>query len=80
MPILSKYVVFILLNVTFSDAVFGDLPTSMDTESSNGKEGMVKQLDRVISTFITLHHSFPLRDDVQAAFFYQISSVTGDNW
>lgn len=31
--------------LTFRDATFGELPTSMDTESSNGKEGMVTLLD-----------------------------------
>lgn len=28
----------------FRDASFGELPASMDTESSNGKEGVVKVL------------------------------------
>lgn len=33
------------------DAAFGELPTSMDTESSNGKEGMVTLLDSIIYDF-----------------------------
>lgn len=40
---LGKYLVFwLIFLLTFRDATFGELPTSMDTESSNGKEGMVR--------------------------------------
>lgn len=38
--------------LTFRDATFGELPTSMDTESSNGKEGMVTLLDFYVVCFI----------------------------
>lgn len=37
--------------MTFRDATFGELPTSMDTESSNGKEGMVTLLNIVLIVF-----------------------------
>lgn len=40
-----------LFLMTFRDAAFGELPTSMDTESSNGKEGMVTLLDIIIREF-----------------------------
>lgn len=40
-----------LFLMTFRDAAFGELPASMDTESSNGKEGMVTMLDIIIHDF-----------------------------
>lgn len=39
----------------FRDAAFGELPTSMDTESSNGKEGVVTALICCLHAFHKLN-------------------------
>lgn len=38
--------------INFRDASFGDLPASMDTESSNGKEGVVTVFNYYCFKFI----------------------------
>lgn len=47
--------------MTFRDAAFGELPASMDTESSNGKEGMVTLLDIIIHDFALNYYVFIIR-------------------
>lgn len=59
------------------DAAFGELPTSMDTESSNGKEGMVTLLDSIIYDFQWLCFKLWCFSHENKMFFWQETAGEG---